>query len=76
MLRELILGFLAYCASSGCCRRYGMLDPSLKDKEGLPLTIRAVFIVGEHTPQRRESCLDSNFGLIKTVSIPSIPYIP
>lgn len=23
-----------------------MLDPSLKDKEGLPLTIRAVFIVG------------------------------
>ncbi len=53
-----------------------MLDPSLKDKEGLPLTIRAVFIVGEHTPQRRESCLDSNFGLIKTVSIPSIPYIP
>ena len=24
-----------------------MLDPSLKDKEGLPLTIRAVFIVGE-----------------------------
>lgn len=29
-----------------CCR-YGMLDPSLKDKEGLPLTIRAVFIVGK-----------------------------
>ncbi|CAL5219368.1 g1188 [Coccomyxa viridis] len=26
--------------------KYGMLDPSLKDKEGLPLTIRAVFIVG------------------------------
>ena len=24
-----------------------MLDPSLKDKEGLPLTIRAVFIVGK-----------------------------
>jgi hypothetical protein len=40
---------LEYCLSQGkvCCR-YGMLDPSLKDKEGLPLTIRAVFIIGEH----------------------------
>ena len=39
---------LIHCHSDGklCCR-YGMLDPSLKDKEGLPLTIRAVFIVGE-----------------------------
>ena len=27
-------------------RRYGMLDPNIKDKEGLPLTCRAVFIVG------------------------------
>jgi len=26
--------------------RYGMLDPNIKDKEGLPLTCRAVFIVG------------------------------
>ena len=43
---------LIHCLSHGrlCCR-YGMLDPSLKDKEGLPLTIRAVFIVGE--PQVR-----------------------
>lgn len=34
-----------------------MLDPSLKDKEGLPLTIRAVFIVGElgHTAVSPES---------------------
>ena len=39
---------LIQCLSHGrlCCR-YGMLDPGLKDKEGLPLTIRAVFIVGE-----------------------------
>lgn len=43
---------LIHCLSHGrlCCR-YGMLDPSLKDKEGLPLTIRAVFIVGK--PQVR-----------------------
>ena len=27
-------------------RRYGMLDPNIKDKEGLPLTCRAVFIIG------------------------------
>ena len=26
--------------------KYGMLDPGHKDKEGLPLTCRAVFIVG------------------------------
>lgn len=26
--------------------KYGMLDPSIKDKEGLPLTCRAVFIIG------------------------------
>jgi hypothetical protein len=28
--------------------RYGMIDPDLKDKEGLPLTCRAVFIIGEN----------------------------
>ena len=26
--------------------KYGMLDPNIKDKEGLPLTCRAVFIIG------------------------------
>lgn len=26
--------------------KYGMLDPGHKDKEGLPLTCRAVFIIG------------------------------
>lgn len=26
--------------------KYGMIDPELKDKEGLPLTCRAVFIIG------------------------------
>ncbi|KAK9856833.1 hypothetical protein WJX84_011901 [Apatococcus fuscideae] len=26
--------------------KYGMLDPAMKDVEGLPLTIRAVFIIG------------------------------
>lgn len=26
---------------------YGMIDPELKDEEGLPLTCRSVFIVGE-----------------------------
>ena len=32
-----------------------MLDPSIKDKEGLPLTCRAVFIVGQppRSPLRR-----------------------
>ena len=29
-----------------CECRYGMLDPSNKDKNDLPLTIRAVFIIG------------------------------
>jgi 1-Cys peroxiredoxin 6 len=28
--------------------KYGMLDPTIKDKEGLPLTCRAVFIIGGH----------------------------
>ncbi len=26
--------------------RYGMLDPDERDKEGVPLTARAVFIIG------------------------------
>lgn len=26
---------------------YGMIDPDLKDAEGLPLTCRSVFIIGE-----------------------------
>ena len=46
-------------AEAALHRRYGMLDPSLKDKEGLPLTIRAVFIVGmpfTSYPDRPHSC--------------------
>lgn len=31
---------------SGIYPRYGMLDPTNKDKDDLPLTIRAVFIIG------------------------------
>ena len=40
--------------------RYGMLDPSIKDKEGLPLTCRAVFIVGKPAATL---CLIYNCGL-------------
>ena len=39
------VGALHFTECAWHCR-YGMLDPSLKDKEGLPLTIRAVFIIG------------------------------
>jgi hypothetical protein len=37
-----------------------MLDPSIKDKEGLPLTCRAVFIVGAH---HASVCLSASTGL-------------
>lgn len=33
--------------------KYGMLDPGHKDKEGLPLTCRAVFIIGKNPPSLR-----------------------
>ncbi len=29
---------------------YGMIDPDTQDKEGLPLTCRSVFIIGESIP--------------------------
>lgn len=36
--------FVCVCVCVLC--RYGMLDPANKDDTGLPLTIRAVFIIG------------------------------
>ena len=33
-------------ASQFDCSRYGMLDPDEIDKAGIPLTARAVFVVG------------------------------
>ena len=32
--------------TQGLCFRYGMLDPDEIDKAGIPLTARAVFIIG------------------------------
>ncbi len=38
--------YTAKLDSANATRRYGMLDPSNKDSNDLPLTIRAVFIIG------------------------------
>ena len=38
--------YIAKLDSANATRRYGMLDPSNKDSNDLPLTIRAVFIIG------------------------------
>lgn len=36
---------------------YGMIDPELKDAEGLPLTCRSVFIMGESSQPGQEFLL-------------------
>ena len=38
--------YIAKLDPADATRRYGMLDPSNKDSNDLPLTIRAVFIIG------------------------------
>lgn len=40
------VSYIAKLGSANAPCRYGMLDPSNKDSNDLPLTIRAVFIIG------------------------------
>ena len=61
--------------SVGSCR-YGMLDPDEKDKAGVPLTARAVFIIG---PDKRlklsilyPATTGRNFKEVK----PLLPWVP
>lgn len=44
--RHVLCTNLCCAVTAILCFRYGMLDPSNKDKDDLPLTIRAVFIIG------------------------------
>jgi alkyl hydroperoxide reductase subunit AhpC len=37
---------------------YGMIDPELKDAEGLPLTCRSVFIMGESDCQQQQFLIE------------------